>query len=583
MAQVQLHTLVGDPGTAADILRQAGIQLLHQVHHALVIGVGLVQLHGGEFGVVLGIHTLIAEDASHLVHTIQAAHDEPLEVKLGLNAQVHIHIQRIVVGHKGPGGSADLQRYQDGGIYLQEALLIQVAADLGQDAAALIEGIPHLRVHNKVHIALAVPGIGIPQPMEFLRQRQQGLGKQLDMGGMNRDLALLGTEHGALHAQDITDIPLLKVGIVFLAHIIPAHIYLQPSGGIQQIHKAGLTHHAAAHHAAGNAYRFALQRLKVIPDLLVLGIPVIFRDLIGVLAGFAQCRQLVPAHLYLFVQALLFFLGLRRRVHYLFFAHILSSFTGAGIPAPSHSSIPAGGNLRTPLRFYRAAPLRRGRPSLAAERPVFPPLPLLWVSLYSTIKCPAGQIKKQKSSALFCLFAGKLLADVQNDHLEGAAGGFHHHGLTLFMANKRMAYGGLVGNGVHLVAHFHGANDEVLTLFLHILIQHLHLGANPHHIQRKAVGIHDGHMLQLLFQHGNAGFYFRLLVFGSIVFTVFGKVAVAAGDLYFLCDLAAFGRFQLFQLFGQLIIAGLGHLNGVYHEIQLLYGRQTVPRCPTIV
>ncbi len=90
-------------------------------------------------------------------------------------------------------------------------------------------------------------------------------------------------------------------------------------------------------------------------------------------------------------------------------------------------------------------------------------------------------------------------------------------------------------------------------------------------------------MLQLLFQHGNAGFYFRLLVFGSIVFTVFGKVAVAAGDLYFLCDLAAFGRFQLFQLFGQLIIAGLGHLNGVYHEIQLLYGRQTVPRCPTIV
>ena len=82
---------------------------------------------------------------------------------------------------------------------------------------------------------------------------------------------------------------------------------------------------------------------------------------------------------------------------------------------------------------------------------------------------------------------------------------------------------------------------------------------------------------------GDAAVELGLLVLGLVVFAVFGKVAVAAGDLYFLCDLDACGRFQLFQLFGQLILAGLGHLNGVYHELQLLYGRQTVPRCPTIV
>ncbi len=120
--------------------------------------------------------------------------------------------------------------------------------------------------------------------------------------------------------------------------------------------------------------------------------------------------------------------------------------------------------------------------------------------------------------------------------------------------------------------HLHSAHDKIFSLFLHILIQHLYLGADAHHIKRKAFGIHDVHMLQLLLQHGNAGFYFRLLVFGCIVLTVLGKVAVAAGNFDFLRDLAAFRCFQLFQLFCQLIVAGLGHLNGIYHKIQLLYG-----------
>ena len=73
-------------------------------------------------------------------------------------------------------------------------------------------------------------------------------------------------------------------------------------------------------------------------------------------------------------------------------------------------------------------------------------------------------------------------------------------------------------------------------------------------------------MLQLFFQNGNAGFDFGLLVFGGVIFAVFGKIAVAARNFDLFRDLAALDCFQLLQLFYQFIVAGLGHLNGICHK-----------------
>ena len=65
---------------AQDLLGGGGEQVLEQIHHAVEVGVGLVELHGGELGVVLGVHALVAEDAADLIHPVQAAHDQPLQV-----------------------------------------------------------------------------------------------------------------------------------------------------------------------------------------------------------------------------------------------------------------------------------------------------------------------------------------------------------------------------------------------------------------------------------------------------------------------------------------------------------------------
>ena len=108
MAHINGLTHVGDGQAAADGLGQVLIQIFHQVHHALVIGEGLVQLDAGEFRVVLCVHAFVAEDTAHFIHPVKPAHDEPLEGQLGFDAQVHIHIQCVVMGDERTGGSADL-------------------------------------------------------------------------------------------------------------------------------------------------------------------------------------------------------------------------------------------------------------------------------------------------------------------------------------------------------------------------------------------------------------------------------------------------------------------------------------------
>ena len=63
---------------AEDLLRGAGEDGLEDVHHAVEVRVGLIELAGRELRVVLGVHALVAEDAADLVHALHAADDQAL-------------------------------------------------------------------------------------------------------------------------------------------------------------------------------------------------------------------------------------------------------------------------------------------------------------------------------------------------------------------------------------------------------------------------------------------------------------------------------------------------------------------------
>ena len=58
--------------SAQNFFGRAGDDALGNIHHVVEIGIGLIQLDGGELGVVLGVHALVAEDAANFVHAVHA-------------------------------------------------------------------------------------------------------------------------------------------------------------------------------------------------------------------------------------------------------------------------------------------------------------------------------------------------------------------------------------------------------------------------------------------------------------------------------------------------------------------------------
>lgn len=63
----------------------AGSQnVLCELHHVVVVSIGLVELNGGELRIMAGGGALISEDAPNLKHLFKAAHYEALEVQLSV-------------------------------------------------------------------------------------------------------------------------------------------------------------------------------------------------------------------------------------------------------------------------------------------------------------------------------------------------------------------------------------------------------------------------------------------------------------------------------------------------------------------
>ena len=93
LAEVDLGAVVGDGGGAADFLGQEAVHVLGQIHHAVVVGVGLVELHEGELRVVTGVKALIAENAADLIDALEAADDQALEVELQGNAELEVLVE----------------------------------------------------------------------------------------------------------------------------------------------------------------------------------------------------------------------------------------------------------------------------------------------------------------------------------------------------------------------------------------------------------------------------------------------------------------------------------------------------------
>ena len=55
-------------------------QVLGERHHPVVVFILHVELHACELGVVVSVHSLVAEVLSYLVHTFESTHDESFQI-----------------------------------------------------------------------------------------------------------------------------------------------------------------------------------------------------------------------------------------------------------------------------------------------------------------------------------------------------------------------------------------------------------------------------------------------------------------------------------------------------------------------
>ena len=307
--QVDLLPLPGDLIGAQDLLGGGGEEVLKQIHHVVEVGVGLIQLHGGELRVVLGVHALVAEDAADLIHPLQAADDEPLQMQLGGDAHVHVDVQRVVVGDEGAGGGTAGDGVQHGGLHLHVAPAIQEGPQVAHELAADLKVLADLRVHDEVHIAPAIAQLLVLQAVELLRQGVQGLGQQGHVLAAHAHLAPLGAEDLALHADDVADVILLKGIVLGLVHLVLPGVELDAAGLVLHVAEAHLAHAALGHQAAGDGHGLAFHLVKVLFDLLGVVGDGEFGLLEGVFAFLLKGGQLIPTDLEDLGQVLLLVLG----------------------------------------------------------------------------------------------------------------------------------------------------------------------------------------------------------------------------------------------------------------------------------
>ncbi len=172
----------------------------------VVVGVRLICLQQGEFGVVAEVDTFVAERASQLEDALDPADAQPLEVQLGSDAQVEIEIVGVDVGEERAGVGATVDLLQDRGFDLQKPLADQGFANRVQYAAAGPDEVTRLGVDGQVDVAGAYPRFLVGQPLPLVGQRAQAFADQPPAAHDQRSDARPAVAHRAGHLDEVAEI-----------------------------------------------------------------------------------------------------------------------------------------------------------------------------------------------------------------------------------------------------------------------------------------------------------------------------------------------------------------------------------------
>src|SRR5436190_22209205 len=125
---------VGKAHLCAEFTDAGDDKALSQIHHGVVIAISLIQLKHGEFRIVSGTYSFIAEHAADFIHALDAANEQSLQMQLQCDAQVQIDVQGIVMRSERTCRGSTCDGMQCRRLDLVKSLLIEALANPTKNA-----------------------------------------------------------------------------------------------------------------------------------------------------------------------------------------------------------------------------------------------------------------------------------------------------------------------------------------------------------------------------------------------------------------------------------------------------------------
>ena len=146
-----------------------------------------------------------------------------------------------------------VERLQDGRLDLEEAVVVERAADRGDDPGARGEELARLLVGDEVELAAAVARLDVLEAVELLRRRAQGLREQRPVLDAQGQLAAARHEGDAVDADEVAQVE-AEQGLHRLgAEDVGARLQLDAPAAVDEVQERHLALAAAGGEAAGDA------------------------------------------------------------------------------------------------------------------------------------------------------------------------------------------------------------------------------------------------------------------------------------------------------------------------------------------
>ena len=138
-----------------------------------VIGVGSIELKHREFGIMPGGDALISEVSVDLVDPFESADQKPLEVQFGRDAEIQVHVQRVVMGPERPCRCAARNGLHHRRLDFEITPRIQKIADGLHDPGTQDKDLLDVGIDDQIDISLTVAEFHIGKAMPFFGKRSK--------------------------------------------------------------------------------------------------------------------------------------------------------------------------------------------------------------------------------------------------------------------------------------------------------------------------------------------------------------------------------------------------------------------------